>query len=217
MGLLTKLAKEHQVLLSGSLLAVPKEERVTAARYLAHHGYWVHADVIEGSFRGQSGLSLTELEQLETVAKVLDIHLMVDDPIDAIRSLPINPRRLTVQMRNLAEAAEVMDLGRDMAREFWIAIEGLRSRDLEDLKELNPDGVLVMLTPSGSAGHVADLDRLDIVRAVDTAQLSVGVDGGITPANLPMAASAGVGYAVSGRAFFHELSQEMPRVGSVTT
>ncbi|KRE48517.1 hypothetical protein ASG92_26835 [Arthrobacter sp. Soil736] len=217
MGLLTKLAQEHHVLLSGSLLAVPKDERVTAARYLAHHGHWVHADVIEGSFRGQPGLSLTELEQLETVANVLDIHLMVDDPIHAIRTLPIWPRRLTVQLRNLGEAAEVMDVGRSMASEFWIAIEGLRSHDLEHLKNLKPDGVLVMLTPPGSAGHAADLGRLGTVRAVDTAHLSPGVDGGITPANLPIAASAGVRYAVSGRAFIHELSQEMPHVGSITT
>lgn len=216
MGPLTKLAREHQVLLSGSLLAVPIQERATAARYFAHHGHWVHADVIEGSFRGQPGLSLTELEQLAPVAQVLDIHLMVDCPIATMRNLPVTPRRLTVQMRSLAGAAEVMDLGRDIAGEFWIAIEGLRSRDLETLKELNPDGVLVMLTPPGSAGHEADLERLNTVRAVDTAHFSAGADGGITPANLHTAASAGVRYAVSGRAFFHELSQEMPHVGRIT-
>ncbi|MCU1567529.1 MAG: Pentose-5-phosphate-3-epimerase, partial [Pseudarthrobacter sp.] len=42
------------------------------------------------------------------------------------------------------------------------------------------------------------------------------VDGGVNAENLPATASAGVRYAVSGRAFFHELRQEMPHVGSVT-
>jgi pentose-5-phosphate-3-epimerase len=216
MGRLTELAQEHHVRLSGSLLAVRKEDRAAAARYLAHRGHWVHADVIEGSFRGQLGLSLTELELLAPVAKVLDIHLMVDDPVDTIKNLPIVPRRLTVQLRNLTSAAEIIRFARALHCEIWIAVEELADDDVNALKALDLDGVLVMLTPPGSAGHVADLDRLNSVRAVNTAELSVGVDGGVNAENLPATASAGVRYAVSGRAFFQELRQEMPHVGSVT-
>ncbi|SFU10506.1 Pentose-5-phosphate-3-epimerase [Arthrobacter sp. ov118] len=217
MGRLTELAQEHHVLLSGSLLAVLKDDRAAAARYLAHRGHWVHADVIEGSFRGQPGLSLAELEPLAPVAKVLDIHLMVDDPVETIKNLPIIPRRLTVQLRNLASAPEILRLARALSCEIWIAVEELAPGDIDALKALDLDGVLVMLTPPGSAGHIADLDRLNSVRAANNADLSVGVDGGVNAENLPTTASAGIRYAVSGRAFFQELRQELPHVGSVTT
>ncbi|WP_105030209.1 hypothetical protein [Arthrobacter ruber] len=216
MSRLTTVAAERHVLLSGSLLAVLPEKRLAAAEYLAQHNHWVHVDVIEGTFRGQAGISLTELEHLTTVRHVLDIHLMVDDPADIIPRLPVRPRRLTIQIRDLSDVAHLMKVGRIAASEVWIAVEEVTPRHVVHLTELEPDGVLVMLTPPGSPGHAADIDRLAHVRLIHSAQLQVGVDGGITGDNLGQAADSGITYAVSGRAFFDELHQEAPHGSSVT-
>lgn len=207
MTTLASLADELGVTLAGSLLAAAAGERTATARRLARDGHWVHADVIEGSFRGQAGLTRGELRQLEDVADRLDIHLMVDDPVRAIARLPVVPRRLTVQVSELGHAEHLVERARAVASEVWLAVERVTPSGLECLRRLGPDGVLVMLTPPGAEGHAADLNRLVAVRDLDGARLTCGVDGGVTGRNLPLAAAAGVSYAVSGRAFLRELSQ----------
>lgn len=208
---LTAHARELGVTLAGSLLAAPVDHRVTVARRLVRSGHWVHADVIEGSFRGQPGLARDELRRLEPVADVLDVHLMVDDPAAAIALLPVAPRRLTIQVRALARAERLLRRARACAAQVWLAVETVAEPDLEELRRLGPDGVLVMLTPPGAEGCAADLNRLLAVQGIRGAQLAVGVDGGVTAQNLPLAAAAGVTYAVSGRHLLGERHQELSR------
>lgn len=206
---LTAHAGELGITLAGSLLAAPVADRVAVARRLVRNGHWVHADVIEGSFRGQPGLTDDELRRLEPVADVLDVHLMVDDPAAAIALLPVAPRRLTIQVRTLVRAEQLLRQARTRAAQVWLAVEAVAEPDLEELRRLGPDGVLVMLTPPGAEGCAADLNRLLAVQDVRGAQFAVGVDGGVTARNLPLAAAAGVTYAVSGRHLLGERRQEL--------
>jgi pentose-5-phosphate-3-epimerase len=189
------------VTLSGSVLAAAVEKREAAARWLADSGHWVHADVIEGSFRGQPGLSRAELVRLSGLAHVLDIHLMVDEPQNVMAQLPLKPRRLTIQLRSLDDASELM-------AEVWLAIEALDPDTVDIIAALEPGGILVMLTPPGAEGRLADLDRLEMVLALHEAGLICGVDGGVTGANLSRAVTAGARYAVSGRALLQDFARE---------
>ncbi len=87
------------VTLSGSVIALPPGRRMDHARSLTAKGHWVHADRIEGSFRGQAGVSLEEVHELARIPGVrLDVHLMVDDLSAELPGLPSHGiARLTLQ------------------------------------------------------------------------------------------------------------------------
>lgn len=206
------LARAREVQLSGSLLAGPVTDRARIARRLVQAGHWVHADVIEGSYRGQAGLNRRELAALQGVRDVLDVHLMVDDPVDSIAALPVRPKRLTLQVKDLREAPLLVRLARQHAAQVWIAVEDVHDQDVPRIGELAADGVLTMLTPPGQGGFDADLERLASVRRVASASSTAGVDGGVTAANLAQITLAGATYAVSGRALLEELRQEVDGV-----
>jgi pentose-5-phosphate-3-epimerase len=56
-----------------------------------------------------------------------------------------------------------------------------------------------MLTPPGQPGHAANLIRLDAVRGACRHHLPVGVDGGVTIANIDQILTAGARHIVIGR------------------
>ncbi len=77
------------VTLAGSVIAVPPARRLDHARSLTATGHWVHADRIEGSFRGQAGVSLEEVHELARIPDIrLDVHLMVDDLMAELSGTP---------------------------------------------------------------------------------------------------------------------------------
>lgn len=190
------------VTLAGSVIARPAERRLDLARSLTARGHWVHADRIEGSYRGQPGVGRADLLELSRIPGVrLDVHLMVDDLAAEIARLPGAIARVTLQCDRLPpdlELDELVGRGRDRAREVWLAVHGCL--DLPGLKAAGADGVLVMLTPPGQPGHLADLRQLALVRAAVGARLPAGVDGGVTGAGLDSIAACGARYVVVGRA-----------------
>ena len=189
------------VTLSGSVIALPPDRRMDHARSLTAKGHWVHADRIEGSFRGQAGVSLEELRQLARIPDIrLDVHLMVDDLWAALPGLPSHGiARLTLQSDDSDDLAPLVRRSRSHAREVWLAVhEAAMGRT--QLRESGADGVLVMLTPPGQPGHQADLDRLALVEATCAHGWPAGVDGGVTEDNLDRIGERGARYAVVGRA-----------------
>lgn len=196
-----ELASRHDVTVSGSVLAVPRADRLAVAARLTAAGLWTHADMMTGRYRGQPGLEAHEIHDLSEVPEVrLDVHVMCDDAEAVVGRLPrAGVRRLTVQVDD-EHAARRAAAFAERADELWLAI---------DPRAWVPDascgapgvasGYLVMLTPPGQPGHTADLDRLAAVRLL-ARSAPVGVDGGVTEANLPAVAAAGAGYAVAGRA-----------------
>lgn len=191
--------------LSGSVIAVPPEQRSNHAAQLTANGHWVHADRIEGSYRGQAGVSLPEIREFANVPDIrLDVHLMVDDILGDLGKLPGHGiGRVTLQGDGRDDLAELVSRAREHASEVWLAIH-TGSMQVTELRETGADGVLVMLTPPGQQGHQADLDQLSLVRAVRHHHWPVGVDGGVTAAILDPINGAGAGYAVAGRSLAQE-------------
>jgi len=207
MSTLSALAATAGVTLAGSVIAQPAGRRLDLARSLAVTGHWVHADRIEGSYRGQAGVTTEEVSELAQIPDIrLDVHLMVDNPGTELADLPRRGiSRITLQCDHLTDLHDLVDLvdlvtaGRSYANEVWLAVHH-SAVDTSRLKKSGADGVLVMLTPPGQPGHRADLDQLPLVQTACADGLPVGVDGGVTDTNFGPIAASGARYAVVGRA-----------------
>ena len=212
MSTLSALAATAGVTLAGSVIAQPAGRRLDLARSLAVTGHWVHADRIEGSYRGQAGVTTEEVSELAQIPDIrLDVHLMVDNPGTELADLPRRGiSRITLQCDyltdlhdlhdyDLVDLVDLVTAGRSYANEVWLAVHH-SAVDTSRLKKSGADGVLVMLTPPGQPGHRADLDQLSLVQTACAYGLPVGVDGGVTDSNLGPIAASGARYAVVGRA-----------------
>jgi pentose-5-phosphate-3-epimerase len=190
------------VALAGSVIAVPPGRRTAFAELLDRHGLWVHADVIDGAYRGQPGVTVDELDGLvRTLGTRLDVHLMVDDPAAALAGLPGRVARVTVQIDGLGDnVTSLVRSGRDLADEVWLATHAAEPDPALLITRADADGLLVLLTPPGRPGHRAELDRLSMVRRASTDRIPVGIDGGAHTDNLDAIITAGARYIVAGRA-----------------
>ncbi|MEN8707736.1 MAG: hypothetical protein ABF306_16500 [Nocardioides marinisabuli] len=187
--------------LAGSVIAVPAADRLRHARSLTEQGHWVHADRIEGSYRGQAGVGLDEVHELAGLPDVrLDVHLMVDDLEADLAALPEwGIARVTLQCDGRDDVVDLVRRSRRLAPEVWLAVHD-EPLALARLREADADGLLVMLTPPGRPGHLADLDRLRLVESARGRGWPAGVDGGVTDEGLERISAAGARYAVAGRA-----------------
>ncbi|MGA8209175.1 MAG: hypothetical protein WB798_03365, partial [Nocardioidaceae bacterium] len=161
--------------LAGSVIARPPADRIDLARSLTATGHWVHADRIEGSYRGQAGVSFHEVHDLAAVPGIrLDVHLMVDDPAAELTGLPRRGlSRITLQCEDLHDLAPLVRRSRTYADEVWLAVHH-GPVDASRLEQSGADGVLVLLTPPGQPGHRADLGRLPLVAATCAHGLPAG-------------------------------------------
>lgn len=215
---LQEAARRAGITLSGSLIAVARGERAHIGRRLVDADHWVHADVIDGSYRGQPGVGLDELRELTTAfGPRLDVHLMVDDLPGTIDALPAGIGRLTLQCRATDDIGALVRRGRERAASVWLAVDTTEEGAVAAAVAGPADGILIMLLPPGRPGHIADLARLDAARSHTTGHAPLGVDGGVTTALIPVLRNAGVRYAVAGRALLGRDPQTHPRAADLAS
>lgn len=207
-ALLTK-ASAADAAVAGSLVAVPASQRGELNELLRQQELWIHVDRIGGVYAGQPGAGVAELHQLtETDAERLDVHLMVDDPAAELSTLPRRVARVHLQCDSRQPGlASLVRHARRHAAEVWLAVYARDQHvDWSRLTGLEVDGLLVMLTPPGQPGHAANLNRLDAVRGACRHRLRVGVDGGVTIANIDQILTAGARHIVVGRGLIESAS-----------
>lgn len=201
---LIELAHGLEVELSGSVLAVAAERRCEITAELSRSGLWTHTDFMAGRFRGQPGLEVDEIRAVATVqGSRIDAHLMCEDVAPVVDSLTAelpgatSIKRVTIHAYDTPSYEQAL-VYRDAFAELWVSVDPtVWVPEPELLKRI--DGLIVMLTPPGQPGHAADLTRLETVRFA-AQHTGVGVDGGVSEANLSEIAAAGARYAVAGRA-----------------
>lgn len=194
-------ARNAGIVLAGSVIAVPANQRDGLTDRLLNARHWVHADMIAGRYLGQNGVTVEELLRLAGQAGPrLDAHLMVDNVVETIGLLPPDIGRITIQYPAVDAIEEAMAHARPKARSVWIALDNPTTVELSRALACGPDGLLAMLTPPGKAGHSADLRRLEPIKSAAGTQLPFGVDGGVNEENFDLLHEAGVVYAVAGRA-----------------
>jgi ribulose-phosphate 3-epimerase len=177
----------------------------------------VHVDVMDGVYCPQITVGPPIVKALRTPL-LKDVHLMVDDPLSKIDGFVAagadmitfhlegarQPHRV---LQALGDAANVNDPGRGIVRGVGIN----PSTPVEALEPLldELDYVLVLaINPgwSGQAFLAATERRLRRVRDMIAASgrpILLGVDGGVTQANIEHVARTGADIIVSGSAIFN--------------
>ena len=196
----------------GSLYALPRAHRLTAAEELAARGWWVHADVLLDEAGTGAGVSLAEVAQVRSLlpGALIEVHLIelgggdravarAEDRFarTLAEALTCRPTRVVLPSARCAPDGDAVRRAREAGAAVWAEVAP-RDDVSGDAALGSVDGALVMLIEPGTTEE-ADLRRLSQVTTLSWG-LPVGVDGGVAPDNLDACLRAGATHLVVGRA-----------------
>ena len=169
---------------------------------------WIQIDVIDGVFC--SGKSF-ELELMGRVDfnienKLLDIHLMVREPIKWVNKCDfVKAARVIGQVEMMSKREEFVKTVKDTNMEAGLAID--IDSQIGEIPE-ETDVVLLMGRKAGFGGEEMDekiWKKIEILKQVQDdreASFEIGVDGGVNNKNIEKLRKAGVDIAYCGGAVF---------------
>jgi ribulose-phosphate 3-epimerase len=175
---------------------------------LAHAGVGVvHLDVMDGVYSPVTATAAPALARAVPGDFVVDVHLMVDDPLTQIDPwVDAGAGIVTFQLEGVRHPHRVLQAlrGRNVVRGVGVA----PGTPLEAVVPLLPelDLLLVLGVNPGWPGQQLEPSALDRIRQAkrvsDEAPVLIAYDGGVTQANLPDVLQAGADVVVSGSAVF---------------
>lgn len=146
---------------------------------------YIHLDVMDGNFVYQNSLPIEEIKNLSKVSeKKLDIHLMVEDPleyIEKIKDLP-NIEYITIHLEINKDIKNILSKIKAYGYK-----SGLSIKPNTDLNKLNPylnnlDLILLMTVEPGLGGQpfiTSSSRRLKELKKITKSNIMLEVDGGI--------------------------------------
>ena len=163
------------------------KDRIKSVQELNHtYSSYIHVDVMDGKFVSDVQFDTYEkIHSIHLVAKKpMDIHLMVDNPMEYIIQLShMNIAFITFHLEIKKNIKEIIDKIHSMGYKASIAI-----KPSTDIKELAPylddiDMILVMCVEPGAGGRKFipnSVDRIQEVKElIGDRNILVEVDGGI--------------------------------------
>ncbi len=166
----------------------------------------LHLDVMDGHFVPNLSYGMPIVEGLRRHTRlVLDVHLMISDPIAYAQAfVDAGADLLTFHVEAVAEPVSVAKRLRDLGVGVGIALNP--DTPLDSLSEAIPycDMALVMSVNAGFGGQAFNpvaLDKLRTLRA-ENPDLLLEIDGGINRHTIGAARSAGCDLFVVGSAIF---------------
>lgn len=166
---------------------------------------YFHIDVMDGKFVEEEAFEISKINYVGSVAtKKLDVHLMVENPVDYIGKLSLS------QIEFITFHYETFDVENTIKK---IKSQGIKcgisvkpNTDIKDIFNLldKVDLVLVMSVEPGYGGQEFMDSSLEKVKALKeeldkrSLNVDIAIDGGINGENARMCSNAGCDILISG-------------------
>lgn len=148
---------------------------------------YIHVDVMDGEFVSNKSYEYKELEEcLKKSNKLLDVHLMVKNPIEYILKYKnLNPEIITIHSEINYNLEDLIDLIHSYGIKVGISIKPKTGVDLiEELLD-KVDNVLIMSVEPGMGGQkfmdnvLYKIDLLNKLKEENKYNYVISIDGGI--------------------------------------
>ena len=168
---------------------------------------YFHIDVMDGEFVNNYQMPIKEVKEISSYTKKpLDIHLMVENPLEYIEKLQnLNVEYITFHIEVLHNIEELINRCKELNYKVGLAIKP--NTNINELKPYlkNIDLILVMSVEPGFGGQKFienTIVRIENIRKMliknKCENILIEVDGGINDTNIKSLINAKVDIAVSG-------------------
>ena len=171
---------------------------------------WIHVDVMDGMFVPNISIGVPVVKDIRKVTdKVLDVHLMVQEPIRYVKQFAeAGSDYITVHVEACEDVAATIDAIHAMDKKAGLALNP--ETPLEDIAPyVNMVELLVVMTVHpgfGGQSYIEECtEKIEILSAViegEGLDCLLEVDGGVKLDNVDIPLSAGANVIVAGSAVF---------------
>lgn len=165
------------------------EEKLEAVKPFAKT---IHIDILDGKFANNT--TLLDPEPFKKYARdfLLEVHLMVEEPINYIKTWSdAGFRRFIGQIEMMSDQAAFVAAAQEVG-EAGLAVDGKSSLDKLTVSHLDLDTILIMTINAGFSGQSFQIEQLEKVKNLaKDALLPIEVDGGINEETIEKAFAAG--------------------------
>jgi ribulose-phosphate 3-epimerase len=165
----------------------------------------VHVDIGDGLFSDLLTISPADLQEVDTANMKMDIHLMVDDPLEWVEEcVALNPKRVIGQIERMGSQKVFLETVASYGAEGGLAlkietpIEEIESDIIQDCKT-----ILLLAIPAGTSGSSFD-DRViaKIQELRKTYQGNILIDGAMNKETYKRVIEAGASEAGANSAYW---------------
>lgn len=167
---------------------------------------YLHIDVMDGTFVKQSNFPISKIEEISYISnKLLDVHLMVNNPSEYIKQLPTSKTNsITVHYEILNNNFSIID--EIKARGFKCGLSINPETDVKKLFGLleQIDLILIMSVEPGLSGQTFMTSSLTKVKMLKeeiikvNSNVKIAIDGGINNTNAKDCINSGCDILVVG-------------------
>jgi ribulose-phosphate 3-epimerase len=171
---------------------------------------WLHIDVMDGAFVPNITMGPFIVETCRRITSLpLDVHLMIDNPERHLEAfIKAGASSLTIHVENTPHIYRTLENIHELGCKAAVALNpGTPASRIEAVVPLL-DMVLVMTVNPGFSGQkfipvvVSKISEVRKILAGQNNPARIEVDGGITPANLPLVVNAGADTIVAATSIF---------------
>lgn len=154
----------------------------------------VHIDIGDGLFSDLLTISPADLQEVDTAKMKMDIHLLVDDPLEWIEEcVALNPKRVIGQIERMGSQALFLESVSGYGFEGGLALK--IETPIEEIEEevlATCKTILLLAVPAGTSG--SSFDERVIPKITELRKIYSGgilIDGGINKATYKHVIEAG--------------------------
>ena len=160
----------------------------------------IHVDLMDGKYVSESNFTINEvINDLKNTTKLLDIHLMTEEPLNYIKKLiNLNIWCITFHLDSTKDPLKIINYLKEKHVKVGIALNPLDSINLLDNYLNLIDYVLVMSVNPGMGGQKFMPTVLPKINSLQNKNILIGIDGGINNESIKILKDYKIDNIVSG-------------------